>query len=482
MLHDPDIRGYVRHHVLPDVQGNVLRGYTRLTCARFLFFVIDAAAAGRAFIDALLPHVCPGQWSKPSSSVTEAANVALSFEGLRALGLAGECMASFPPPFQDGMKRRASALGDTGDSAPEHWDDPWRNSSVHLMLMIYAVDQEHLAAACNRLLALLPSGVRALTPAQDAALLVVDGEPCRREHFGFMDGLSNPDIEGLPDRDRRHGSPGRDVGIPGRDGRYRPVRLGEFLLGHCDEGGEITDLPLPHILTRNGTYLVWRKLHQHVDRFRQYLHDQAALLGRIVPGANDEWLAARMMGRWQNGTPLALHPDTPGPDDDASLDNQFGYADDPVGAHCPLGAHVRRAYPRDSLGFDGRLVSRRRLIRRGIAYGDYLPPGAVDAGEPRGILFLAFNASIERQFEFMQQQWINYGDEFRQGNDTDPITGARAGSTSGRMVVPGDERTGRRPVLCAKLPQFVTTKGGDYFFVPSMTGLRLLASDQVCTT
>jgi deferrochelatase/peroxidase EfeB len=161
------------------------------------------------------------------------------------------------------------------------------------------------------------------------------------------------------------------------------------------------------------------------------------------------------------------------------MTNEFGYADDPEGALCPLGAHIRRANPRDSLGFDGRLVNRHRLIRRGITYGTSLPPGSPDDHVPRGLLFLAFNADIERQFEFILRQWINDGDKFRQGNDRDPIVGSH--DSAGRMVIPGDEREGRPPFFCSGIPRFVATKGGDYFFSPSLTGLRLMASDWVHT-
>jgi deferrochelatase/peroxidase EfeB len=176
------------------------------------------------------------------------------------------------------------------------------------------------------------------------------------------------------------------------------------------------------------------------------------------------------MGRWPDGSSLIKHPNGPGND----TGNIFGYADDPAGARCPLGAHVRRANPRDALGFGGRTMSRRRLIRRGITYGNYLPLGEQDE-EKRGIMFLAFNSGFD-QFEFVQQVWINFGDDFEQGNDTDPIASARNGV---RMVIPGDEETGRQPFICFDVPSFVETRGGDYFFVPSLTGLRLLASGRV---
>jgi hypothetical protein len=94
-------------------------------------------------------------------------------------------------------------------------------------------------------------------------------------------------------------------------------------------------------------------------------------------------------------------------------------------------------------------------------------------------MFLAFNASIERQFEFIQGQWLNYGDEFGQGNDMDPITGSQKPNGGGNMVIQGDRQAGRKPFVASGIPRFVTTKGGDYFFVPSLTGLRLIATGQV---
>jgi hypothetical protein len=202
------------------------------------------------------------------------------------------------------------------------------------------------------------------------------------------------------------------------------------------------------------------------------------------------------MGRWKDGSPVDLYPDAPA----KHRTNAFSYHGDEDGARCPLGAHVRRANPRDSLGFAGNIVNRRRLLRRGIAYGEYLPenasPTSPEATAERGIMFISLNASIERQFEFIQKQWMSFGTELRQGDDGDPITGTRYGDgrmvddkplergtvdAKGRMVIPGDQRTGRIPFVCSQLPNFVITKGGEYFFMPSMTGLVLLASGKVST-
>jgi Dyp-type peroxidase family len=489
---------------LPDIQGNILHGYRSFPHARFLFFKIEKnkPEAGRAFINSLLTGkpttVTRGKWlSKPLVTT----NIAFTFRGLAALHLDAQCLASFPPEFQQGMKQRARLLGDVGLSDPRHWHEPWHSSSddVHILVSCYASDSAKLDDHCQKLLLGCPPGVEAIRNPphqqgapplqQDAARLVVNGKPSRVEHFGFEDGLSNPAIEGVRDAGGGTGNP--------------EAPLGEFILGHRAEGGEVAPMPAPRALARNGSFLVLRKLEQDVLEFRKFVREQAVLLkqalGSTFPAETtaEEFLAAKMMGRWRDGSPLDLYPTKPAND----KSNKFSYAEDPHGAFCPLGAHTRRANPRASLGFAGLLVRRRRLIRRGIPYGPYLPDNAdADDGASRGIIFQAFNASIERQFEFVQRQWINYGDALRQGDDTDPIAGSRyrdgrivaahgdpfdriKDSTGqwakGRMVIPGDQLSRRPPFLCFDIPNFVTTKGGDYFFVPSLTGLRLLASGKV---
>ncbi len=304
--------------------------------------------------------------------------------------------------------------------------------------------------------------------------LQIGGSMTPKEHFGFVDGLTNPDVEGVPGDDGTGRS--QDVGNPNGKGGFRKIPPGEFIIGYPGEGGELAPMALPHLLAQDASYLVFRKLEQDVPGFHRYLKQQAesfvrALAGGLPAGATaEEFLAAKMMGRWRDGSSLIKYPDGPGND----TGNAFAYADDPAGARCPLGAHVRRTNPRDSLGFGGRTMSRRRVIRRGIPYGKYLEPGKQD-GESRGIIFIAFNSGFD-QFEFVQQVWVNFGDDFEQGNDIDPIAGSRE---SGRMMIPGDEATGRRPFICFDIPRFVTTKGGDCFFVPSLAGLRLLTSGRV---
>jgi Dyp-type peroxidase family len=450
---------------LADNQGNILRGYRSLHHARLLLFCVLSAESGKRCIDSLLPLITDADAGR---DLRVATNIAFTFAGLRALGLPTSSLASFPAAFQDGMKVRSAMLGDSDDAAVARWDMPWRAHSAHFMITVHAMSRVELETRSRKILQLLRNEVAELHPHQDAEAIFGESTPSRIEHFGFADGLSSPDITDVPSD-----SPRLRVGNPDGHGGFRPVALGEFILGYRDEGGEIGVMPVPHALARNGSYLVVRKLHQHVARFRQFLEDQAAVLRRVIPGADAGYLAAKMVGRWPDGRSLtSVMAGTVG--------NDFGYADDPEGALCPLGAHVRRANPRDSLGFGGKLVNRHRLIRRGITYGPPLPPSSPDDGVPRGLMFLAFNADIERQFEFVQRQWINDGDKFRQGNDRDPLVGSHV--DTGRMVVPGDVRDGRPPFFCGNIPRFVTTRGGDYFFSPSLTGLRLIASGQVRTT
>ena len=268
------------------------------------------------------------------------------------------------------------------------------------------------------------------------------------------------------------------------------------MLGHNDEAGEVPAAPEPFGFSRNGTFLVYRKLHENVARYRRWLESE----GATYPGGK-ELLAAKLVGRFRDGTPLVTSPHAPfgvtaadrAKPDFAPKLSDFTYAEDADGSRCPMGAHMRRMNPRDSLGFDGVLVNRRRIVRRGLPYGQWVPEDTpLDAAEAldqftedapsrHGVIFIAMNASIERQFEFVQREWMNYGNDFRQGNDRDPLVGNREAET--RFVVQGgggDADAREQPLhICRGLPQFVTVRGGAYFFVPSMTALGMIAAGRV---
>jgi Dyp-type peroxidase family len=447
-----------------DIQGFVLRGYN-LPFARYLFLHFEDSARARALVGRLLPVITTGQrWDhgKPQST----ANIAFTHRGLAAFDLPEATLLSFPVEFLQGMKDRAAILGDTGINAPEHWDKLWLDNHVHAWLGINGQSPEAVDARCSQIQALMQETGGAMQLAwQDAAAIMDDGKPTSREHFGYTDGFGNPDYLGV----ERSTQPGQGKLMP--DGTWAPLATGELLLGYADEAGELPVAPVPHILACNGTFMVYRKLHQNLATFRAYLEERSAQYGGGM-----EKLAAKFIGRWRDGTPVELSPDWPDPAivQDPNRNTNFTYGADPQGTRCPIGAHVRRVHPRDAFGFNGRLIDRRRITRRGLPYGRPVPEGepASDA-EDRGIVFMALNASLSRQFEFVQQQWIEYGNDAHQGNDKDMLIGNHRGH--GKFVVQGDLSATNPPFLCTHLPNFVELRGGDYFFLPSITALGMIA-------
>jgi Dyp-type peroxidase family len=452
------------HNVeLTDIQGNILRGYNQ-PHFRYVYYRVKDCAEGRRFLKRLVPAVTTAQpWTdgKPASTL----NVAFTFNGLLALGMPRDVMGEFPVEFRDGMKARAELLVDRGVSDPENWEEPWAGDGVHMWVGISA---NSASERDNRFdwVESKRADLRGVELAgyQDAGKLTIDGQLSPKEHFGYTDGIGNPDIANVPGRKQAGG--GKIVDAT----RWAPLAPGEFILGYADEAGEVARLPRPMRLFRNGTFMVFRKLQQNVGSFRQWANEE----GARYPGGVEHF-KAKLVGRWADGTPVELSPDKPDPAiaTDPSKNLNFRYGGDPLGARCPLGSHIRRANPRDATGFGGLLSNRHRIIRRGVMYGEWLPDNAVTDDGNRGILFIAFNASIERQFEFVQQQWMNFGNDFLLGNDRDPLVGNRDGIDN-KLIIQGDGN-GRAPWLATSLPTFVETKGGDYFFMPSLAGLRFLA-------
>ncbi|WP_433964192.1 Dyp-type peroxidase [Tunturiibacter gelidiferens] len=446
-----------------DIQGFVLRGYN-MPFARYLFLHFEDATRAATFIHRLMSEVTTGQrWDagKPPSTV----NVAFTHRGLSALELPDATLLSFPVEFQQGMKKRAAILGDTGRNSPDSWDEIWRDDRVHAWLGVNSSSPEALNARCADMLTVMRETNGAiLLDAQDAASLVVNGVSTTKEHFGYTDGFGNPDYLGV----ERKSQPGQ--GKLTSNGAWAPLATGELLLGYADEAGELPVAPVPHILASNGTFMVYRKLHQNLATFRAYLDEHAALYA-----GGKEKLAAKFIGRWRDGTPIELSPDTQDQSitQDPTRSTNFTFAADPEGTRCPVGAHIRRVNPRDAFGFDGKLINRRRITRRGLPYGTWTPEDQhVTDTEERGVIFIALNANISRQFEFVQQQWINYGNDARLGNEKDLLIGNHTGH--GRFFVQGDTTPANPPFICSDLPNFVELRGGDYFFLPSITALGMI--------
>jgi len=428
---------------LEDIQSGVLRPRPTPYVATYIGFRIDDRKTGRALMGRISQAVTSA--ANPTSPLADTwVSVAITYQGLKALGVPQSSLESFSWEFRQGMAARARELGDTGESAPEKWEQPLGSSDLHVVLVAVAPDEQRLEGALERARATYRkmSGIEAIWRQNCYAL------PTETEPFGFRDGISHPAIEGS--------------GIAGTNPQERPLRAGEFVLGYTDELGGVQKTE-PEILGRNGTYVVFRKLHQRVAAFRQYLKTNSSNVD------DEELLAAKMMGRWRSGAPLALCPfhDNAELGADPRRNNDFLFeADDPAGFKTPGGSHIRRCNPRDAA--IAGVARIHRMIRRGTAYGPPLPEGImVDDGADRGLMFAFVGAHIGRQFEFVQSQWINDGVFFGAGTDKDPIVGSNEVS----FTLP------RKPVRkrLQGIPNFVVTRGGEYCFMPGLRALRWLA-------
>jgi Dyp-type peroxidase family len=433
---------------LHDIQSGVLRPRPNPFHATYLIVRIDDRDAGRELMLRLSNLVSSAAHTESPAGGDTWVSASLTLNGLKALGVPASSLETFSLEFRQGMAARAPLLGDVRESAPEHWEKPLGTADVHVVITAISKEESLLRRSLLRFdeaMLTLP-GVTEIWR-QDCHVL-----PGEREPFGYKDGMSHPAIEGS--------------GIPGTNPQEVPLKAGEFVLGYADELSEKPAVPQPDVLGRNGSYVAFRKLYQDVALFRRFLHENAA-----TPGER-ELLAAKMMGRWRSGAPLAVSPATDDPPlgDDARRNNDFGFkADDAIGYKTPLGSHIRRVNPRDS---DIIGIPRiHRMIRRGTAYGPPLPEGELnDDGTDRGLMFAFVGANLGRQFEFVQTEWMNDSAFFGGGKQKDMTSSASDGA--GSVTIP------RRPIRkqLKNLPRFVTTRGGEYCFLPSLTALRWLSA------
>ena len=429
-----------------------------------------------------------------------------------------DLLQTFPPAFRIGMAKRAKILRDFGPSAPSQWEwadaDLPKAKGADAILLIYGKSEAECDAMLEKhrkKLEEMPSGSWSMecirtSPTEKTLRALESGIFDRSyEHFGFRDGLSQPVIIGTQ-------KSARDMAASDL------VEPGEMILGYRDSSGHVPpplampaemdrhdDLPVdvkdfgfrfPRFgdvrgssardFGRNGTFIAIRQFEQHVDKFDDFTKAQADLLNdRREPRqistlagcpVDHEWIASKLMGRSRDGK-LMLGRDI----DDTDNDFDFGQ-DDPQGLQCPFGAHVRRANPRGALQpgdpFEPKLMKRHRLLRRGRAYSRSRNG---EEGAEKGMMFMAICTDIERQFEFLQQTWIGSPSFAGLQNEPDPILGSAqpsVGAADGQSPRVFTIPTVAGPLKLELQPKddFVTVKGGGYFFMPGLDALTFLAS------
>jgi Dyp-type peroxidase family len=432
---------------LEDIQHIVLTRAPAQT-GRYEFVTFRDPPGARAWLAALVPTVQSAAAMASSLDKDDRwVTVAFTWNGLRALGLDEASLDSFPEEFKQGMVARAEILGDVGPNDPDNWVAGLARPDLHAIIILFARDD----AERKRCEARYEKVAATVTGVERLSSLLLNATPpfdYAHDHFGYRDRLSQPVIAGS----------GEDA----TPGSGPPLKAGEFILGYPDEEGVVADAPTPEVLARNGSYMAYRRLRQHVGAFRAFLRDNAD-----TPD-EQELLAAKLMGRWRSGAPLVLSPDRDDPElgADPRRNNDFNYAAmDPHGYAAPVGSHARRMNPRDTVAN----MNRRRMIRRGATYGSALPEGAPDDRQDRGIAAFIICASLVRQFEFAQNVWANDENFKDLGNDRDPIIGTQDGTL--------DFKIPKRPIrkVIRGLPAFTTVVGGAYFFLPGLRALRFLA-------
>ncbi len=470
---------------LKDIQGNILRGYHAEVVRHIVVRVNDKGAAKQILADSVCgdtmnsPQITTGEQWDVDAKPTTFLNVGITAHGLRALGLSDSSVQSFPEEFLAGPAARATKLGDVDESAPVNWQDGFdRPDDVHLMWSIHAATIELLEATCRRLEAIWArSDAFVVTSRRDGAALAGD-----RVHFGYRDSISQPRFE--------YESNSQPAVVGRRD--QQPVApLGAVLLGYETTFPDVLwQMPRPRELGINGCFNAFRILEQDVDAFEAFLELVVSEHGGPNrPFLTEEYVAAKLMGRWRNGVPLALWPDS----SDASAPtrptflrsnleddlNAFDYPDidpewdDYEGLHCPLGAHIRRANPRGAQIVQRSANYTRRIVRRGIPYGPPYDQKNKHDNHPRGLLGNFLCASLIAQFESIMYDWVNLGlQDPRITGTNDPILGANKLSAS-RFEIP---LKGEDPIVLSGFPRFIRTVGSAYLFMPSITALRLLAN------
>jgi Dyp-type peroxidase family len=435
---------------LDDIQATVLRYRPEPYYGTHVMLHVDDARAGREFLRRLTPHVASAAdwWQAGEPWIA----VAITYSGLVALGLPEDSLQSFPVAFRVGMAARADKLVDYGENDPRHWEPQFGSGLIHIGVSVFSDSEEtwrRTMASARRHYEGRP-GLTVLT-AQDFG-----AQPGSRNPLGYKDLIGQPAIEGS--------------GVEPLPGQGRPIKAGEFILGYPGEAGVALPMPQPEMLGRNGTFVGIRKYQSRVGAFNRFLRENAQ------SAEERELLAAKLVGRWRSGAPLTLSPehDDPALGEDPRRNNDFTYAKDTHGRQVPFGAHMRRMNPRDTHLAQLTDVNLHRIIRRSTTYGAPYDPNATsehDDEVARGMYFIFLSAKAMATMEFLQREWINYGNFMSLGNERDPIVGLQEEEEQATFTIPKEPVRHR----LHGIETFNVLRGGEYLFMPSLSALMWLA-------
>jgi Dyp-type peroxidase family len=434
---------------LDDIQATVLRYRPEPYYGTHVMLHVDDARAGRDFLRSLTPHVdsAADWWQAGRPWIA----VAITYAGLVALGVPQDSLQSFPEAFRVGMAARADMLLDSGDNDPEHWEPQFGNDLIHIGVSVFSDSQEtwHRTMDLARQHYEGRPGLTVLSTEDFGA------QPGDLNPLGYKDSIGQPAIEGS--------------GVEPLPGQGPAIKAGEFILGYPGEAGVPLPAPQPDVLGRNGTYVGLRKYQSRVGTFNRFLQEHAET------ERERELLAAKLVGRWRSGAPLTLAPDRDDPalGADPMRNNDFTYAADPDGRQVPLGSHMRRMNPRDTKMALLADVNIHRIIRRSTTFGAPYDPNALspqDDETPRGLHFIFISAKAMATMEFLQQEWINNGNFMSLGDERDPNVGLQEEGAT--FTIP-KEPVRRR---IHGIDTFNVLRGGEYFFIPSLSALRWLGN------
>ena len=433
---------------LSEIQATVLRQRPAPYFGTHVLLRIDDVRAGRELLRRLTPHIdsATSWWSADNPWLF----VGISYAGLEALGVPHDSLQSFPEAFRVGMAARAGQLGDEGANDPKHWDPPFGTAEIHVGVSAFADSEEQR----RRVLAIAREQYETVSGISVLGTQDFGAQPGDLNPLGYKDGIDQPPIEGS--------------GVEPLPGQGRPIKAGEFILGYPGEAGVALPMPQPDVLGRNGTYVGLRKYQSRVGAFNRFLRANGST------EEERELLAAKLVGRWRSGAPLTLAPevDNPALGADPQRNNDFDYSNDARGRQVPFGCHIRRMNPRDTRLTRLTDVNIHRIIRRGTTYGPPYDRNALSEADdevPRGAIFLFISARAMATIEFLQQEWINDGNFIDAGNERDPIVGLQGEGAT--FTIP-KEPVRRR---LHSIETFNVLRGGEYFFMPSLSPLKWLA-------